>query len=68
MSTGFRKYVGFSSAQDEAAHPKVAAANRAVIGASGMLPDTFGMTAEDLADLMNAYRRRAIALVDNGQD
>jgi hypothetical protein len=68
VSTGMRKYVGFSTAQDEAAHPNVAAANRAVIGASGMLPDTFGMTAEDLSDLMNTYRGRALGLVNNGQD
>ncbi len=59
VSTGIRKYVGFSTPQDEAAHPKLAAANRAMIGASGMLPDNFGLSADELADLMNMYRARA---------
>ena len=41
VSTGFRKFVGFSTEQDEAAHPSMAAANRAMIGATaGMLPTT----------------------------
>lgn len=59
VSTGMRMHVGFSTAQDESAHPKIAAANRAIIGASGMLPDNFGLSAEELADLMNSYRARA---------
>lgn len=68
VSMGLRKFVGFSTEQDEAAHPNLAAANRTMIGATGMLPDTFGLTAEDLADLMNTYRGRARGLVDKGQD
>lgn len=61
VSTGLRKFVGFSTPQDEANHPRLAAANRASIGASGMLPDTFGLSADELCDLMNAYRSRAIS-------
>jgi hypothetical protein len=68
VSIGFRKFVGFTTEQDEAAHPRIAAANREFIGASGMLPDTFGLTADDLSDLMNTYRGRAWRAVDNGQD
>lgn len=60
VSVGIRKNVGFSTQQDEAAHPNLAAANRAMIGASGMLPDNYGLSADDLADLMNRYRGRAI--------
>ena len=62
VSTGFRKYVGFSAQQDEAADPIMAAAHRALIGASGMLPDTFGLTADDLSDFMNRFRARALGL------
>ena len=61
VTTGFRKYVGFSAQQDEAAHPNMAAANRALIGASGMLPDTYGLSADELSDLMNSFRARALA-------
>jgi hypothetical protein len=59
---GFRQYVGFTTQQDEAAHPNIAAANRALVGASGMLPDTFGCGAEALSDLMNSFRARALGL------
>mgnify|MGYP001170080738 CR=1 FL=1 len=62
VSAGFRKYVGFSTPQDDTAHPNMAAANRALIGASGMLPDTFGLTADDLADLLNRFRARALGV------
>lgn len=68
VSMGFRKFVGFSTQQDAAAHPNLAAANRAMIGATGILPDTFGLSADDLADLLNRYRGRARDVVDNGQD
>jgi len=60
VSTGLQTHVGFSTQQDEAAHPGLAAANRAFIGASGMLPENFGLNAEELADLMNAFRARAL--------
>lgn len=59
---GFRQFVGFSTQQDEAAHPNLAAANRAMIGASGMLPDTFGLSADGLSDLLNRFRARALDL------
>ncbi len=59
VTTGIRRHVGFSTPQDEAAHPNLAAANRAMIGASGMLPDNYGLDADELAELMNAYRARA---------
>ncbi len=62
VSTGLRKFVGFTTEQDEAAHPKLAAVNRAMIGASGMLPDTFGLDAEGLSDLLNRFRARALGL------
>lgn len=62
VSMGLRKFVGFSTQQDEAAHPNLAGANRAMIGASGMLPDTFGLSADGLADLLNRFRARALGL------
>ena len=55
----YRKFVGFTTQQDEAAHPELAAFNRRKVGASGMLPDTYGLGAEKLCDLMNKYRARA---------
>ena len=58
---GMRKFVGFSTPQDEAAHPELAAFNQRRIGASGMLPDTFGLSAEGLSDLLNRFRERAQA-------
>jgi hypothetical protein len=61
VRAGLKKFVGFSTPQDEAAHPGLAAFNRQAIGASGMLPDTFGLSAEGLADLLNRFRERAIA-------
>jgi len=60
VRVGFRQFVGFSTQQDEAAHPNLAAVNREMIGASGMLPDTFGLGAEGLSDLMNRFRARAL--------
>lgn len=60
VSTGLRKFVGFATEQDETAHPKLAATNRTMIGASGMLPDTFGLDAEGLSDLLNRFRARAL--------
>jgi hypothetical protein len=60
VTTGFRKYVGFSAQEHEAAHPRMAAANRAMIGATGMLPETYGLSAEELSDLMNSFRARAM--------
>ncbi|MFT3726131.1 MAG: hypothetical protein QM773_21400 [Hyphomonadaceae bacterium] len=58
---GMRKFVGFSTPQDEAAHPGLSSFNRTTVGASGMLPDTFGLSADGLADLLNRFRERALA-------
>lgn len=60
VSAGLRKFVGFSTPQDESTHPALMAFNRGVVGASGMLPDTFGLSADSLSDLMNRFRARAI--------
>ncbi|MDP3491853.1 MAG: hypothetical protein Q8R82_01975 [Hyphomonadaceae bacterium] len=60
VTTGFRQYVGCSTQQDEAAHPRTASVNRALIGASGMLPETYGLSADELSDLMNLFRARAL--------
>ena len=62
VSAGLRTYVGFSAEQDAAAYPRMAAANRALIGATCMLPDTYGLSADALADLMNRFRARALGL------
>ncbi len=62
VRVGFRQFVGFTTQQDETANPQLAAANRAMIGASGMLPDTFGLDADGLSDLMNRFRARALGL------
>jgi hypothetical protein len=61
VRAGGRDMVGFSTAQDECAHPRMAGVARAVIGQAGALPDTFGMSAVDLCDLMNRFRARAQA-------
>lgn len=61
VHAGMRSMVGFTTQRDEAAHPNLAAVNRAVLGASGALPETFGISAEELADLMNRFRARALA-------
>lgn len=61
VQAGTRSMVGFTTQQDELAHPNLAAVNRAVQGASGALPETFGISAEELADLMNRFRARALA-------
>ncbi len=54
------RFVAFSSATDEREKPKLSAANRALIGATGMLPETYGLDADELAGLMNAFRERAL--------
>lgn len=59
VRVGLNKFVGFSSEEDDAAKPKLASANKHMIGHSGMLPDTYGLSAEELAALMNRFRARA---------
>ena len=56
--------VGFSTSTDETNHPRGAALARALTGVSGALPDTFGMAADELAELMNLFRQRALAAKD----
>jgi len=41
-------------------HPRLAALNRSLVGATDALPDTYGRTPDQLADLMNEWRRRAL--------
>ena len=52
---GGRPVVGFSTAQDECAHPKLAGVALAIIGQAGALTDTFGFSADDLADLIHRF-------------
>lgn len=56
-----RPMVGFSTQQDENAHPMLAGANRAIIGVAAALPETYGLALDELADLLNAFRARALA-------
>lgn len=60
VSIGLNRFAGFSTATDEAKHPGLASMNRGLIGASGMLPDRYGMSARDLCDLLNRFRARAV--------
>ncbi len=52
-----RKIVVFDSLGNSTTLRKM---NRAVVGATDGLPDTYGMKAEELADLMNSCRSRAL--------
>jgi hypothetical protein len=45
---------------DARAGRRIAKINRALVGAGSALPDTYGMKAEELAELMNEWRSRAI--------
>ncbi len=55
-----RRVVGFDLLTAEADHPRFAAVARGLTGHSGGLPDTYGLGADDLADLMNRFRARAL--------
>lgn len=55
--------IGFSSRQDEENHPRGAALARGLTGTSGALPDTYGVSADELADVMNRFRARALGLL-----
>jgi hypothetical protein len=57
---GPNQMVGFSTASDEAMHPRLAAVARGLTGTAGALPDTYGHSADDLADVMNRFRKRAL--------
>jgi hypothetical protein len=56
--------VGFSTASDEAMHPRLAAVARGLTGTAGALPDTYGVSADELSDLMNRFRARALSLME----
>ena len=58
---GLNTMVAFETRQDLASHPKMSELNRQVVGAAGALPDTFGLSADELAELMNAFRDRALS-------
>jgi len=50
--------VCFSQAKDTG---KIAAVNRSIAGASRSLADTYSLSAEELAGLMNRFRQRALS-------
>jgi hypothetical protein len=52
-----RKFVTFDFARGYTASRHARALARTISGAEGALPDTYGMSAEDLADLMNERLR-----------
>lgn len=58
---GLNTMVAFETGEDIATHPGLAEINRQLVGAAGALPDTFGLSASELADLMNAFRDRALS-------
>lgn len=63
MKTNFvttSKFVCFNRRVDEG--KRMAAVNQALVGATAQLSDSFGMKTEALADLMNAFRARALGL------
>ena len=53
-----KKMVGFDV--DASLLPSLAATARGLVGASGALPDTYGRTPDELVDLMNQWRRKAL--------
>lgn len=61
VRVGGNMMVGFASATDMKERPKLAAVSEAIAGTPGALPDTFGFSAEELADVMNRFQARALA-------
>jgi len=59
VRVGGNAMVGFASETDQA--KRLAAVSEAIAGTQAALPDTFGFSAEELADVMNRFRARAIA-------
>ncbi|HYL74118.1 MAG TPA: hypothetical protein VEU96_07910 [Bryobacteraceae bacterium] len=53
--TYWKKMVVFNSSGSS--HPRLRAVNRAFVGTTDGLPETYGMKAEELADLLNEWRR-----------
>jgi hypothetical protein len=54
---GMRKFVTLNFARGYSASSRVRALAKGMSGAEGALPDTYGMSAEDLANLMNQHLR-----------
>jgi hypothetical protein len=54
----FNKMVGFNFAPHFDRAARLRRVNKAIAFFEGALPDTYGMKAEDLADLMNEYKCR----------
>lgn len=46
---------------NNALRPAIRSVNRALVGASDGLPDTYGLKPQELADLLNSWRLRGIA-------
>lgn len=62
VRVGGNMMVGYATSSDEAARPRMSAFSRGLTGTQSALPDTYGLSADDLADLMNRYRARALDL------
>lgn len=61
VKVAFSSFVGFSSWQDNDAAKMTRKMNQATGAPTGMLPDNYGLTAAELADLMNRFRARGLA-------
>jgi hypothetical protein len=60
----FNKMVGFNFAPHFDRAARLRRVNKAIAFFEGALPDTYGMKAEDLADLMNEYKHRHAATTE----
>jgi hypothetical protein len=58
---GSRKLLRVGYNDRSAAQRTLARANAALVGRNSSLPDTYGLTAEDLARLMSLWRVRALS-------
>lgn len=58
---GGQAMVGYDSAEQAIRRPRLAAVDTGLSGYNRALPDTYGLSAFDLAALMNEARRRALA-------
>ena len=58
-ATGGSRFVSFNRIHDQG--KTIAKVNQMLSGGSASLGDSFGMSAEALADLMNAFRERALS-------
>lgn len=55
---GLNRMVVFNYSDDYRGSPRLRRVAAAMAGYEGALPDSYGMKLEDLADLLNEYRRR----------